>query len=119
MSQAVLEREVPTMVITWPEDLLRRIQGMARRRGVEADTLVVEAVEQYLKQPEGVSETRKKLRELSKRMDTSRDMLETLREVRRKASETIKAHQDWFDLVAAGGATRKWRSLEKNVDPLQ
>ncbi len=93
MSQAVLEREVPTMVITWPENLLRQIEGMARHRGIEADTLVVEAVEQYLKQPEGVSEARRKLRELSKRMDTSRDMLETLRAVRRKASAAIEAHQ--------------------------
>ncbi|MDH7484975.1 MAG: CopG family transcriptional regulator [Anaerolineae bacterium] len=118
MSQAVLEMEAPTMVITWPRDLLRQIESMARRRGVEADALVVEAVEQYLKQPEEVSKARTKLRELLKHMDTSEDMLETLREVRQKASETIEAHQDWFDVVAAGGATRKWHSPENKTEPM-
>ncbi len=36
------------MVIAWPKGLLRRIQDMARRQGIEVEELVVETVDRYL-----------------------------------------------------------------------
>lgn len=55
-----------------------------------------------LPKPEEItSETRRRLRGFAERMDHSKDMLTTLREVREEAWRAIEANQVWVDQVMA------------------
>lgn len=96
MSQVVLEMEAFTMVITWPRGLLNRIQDMARRRGIEAEELVVETVDRYLQTPAAeASSARQELREALYRAGQPADMMSLLREARQETHDVVQAHEDW------------------------
>lgn len=91
-------------VITLPGPLLQQASEAARQKGIEVDALVIEAVERYLEErrEEPVSEARRKLRELAKRMKPSENFFDGLAEARQQAYDTIMANQEWFDLTAGG-----------------
>ncbi|MBC8450259.1 MAG: hypothetical protein H8D78_21205 [Chloroflexi bacterium] len=96
MSPAVLEMEASTMVITWPKELLNRIQDIARRRSIEAEELVVETVDRHLQTPGAeASSARQELREALSRIGQPVDMMSLLREVRQEAYDVVQAHEDW------------------------
>jgi hypothetical protein len=71
-------------VITLPEPLLQQASATARQKGIEVDALVVEAVERYLEEQreEPISEARRKLHELAKRMKPSKNFFDGLAEAR-------------------------------------
>jgi len=94
MSQAVLE--TPTMVITWPRDLLRQIESMAQRRGIKAEELVVETMDRYLQTSAAeASPARQELREVLYRAGQPVDMMSLLCESRQETYNVIEAHEDW------------------------
>jgi len=99
-------------VITLPEPLLQQVSETARQKGIEVDALVIEAVERYLEEQreEPVSEARRKLRELTKRMKPSENFFNGLAEARQQAYDTIMANQEWFNLPA--GETTDREALE-------
>lgn len=99
-------------VITLPESLLQQASETARQKGIEVDALVIEAVKRYLEEQreEPISEARRKLRELTKRMKPSENFFDGLAEARHQAYDTIMANQEWFNLTA--GETTEQESLE-------
>jgi uncharacterized coiled-coil protein SlyX len=99
-------------VITLPEPLLQQASETAHQRGIEVDALVIEAVERYLveQREEPISEARRKLRELTKRMKPSENFFDGLAEARQQAYDTIMANLEWFNLTA--GETADWEALE-------
>ena len=105
-------------VITLPEPLLQQASETARRKGIEVNALVIEAVERYLEEQrkEPILEVRKELRRLLRHKKKTVDFMEEVHQARAWAREVEEANQGWIDLVTSQSTECGRVTAEKNGD---
>lgn len=99
--------------ITLPEALTKQVEIAAHQKGLEADELVIEAVERYLAQEPlpATVETRQRLWQLLKHKEETGDFMTAVHKAKAQAYELIEANEDWIDAVTSG-STRGSRERE-------
>ncbi len=90
--------------ITLPEALTKQVKIAAHQKGLEADELVIEAVEQYLAQEPlpTAAKARQRLWQLLKHKKETGDFMTAVHEAKAQAYELVEANQDWIDATASG-----------------
>ncbi len=91
------------MVIRLSSAMVKRVERVAKARGVKPSKLVEDALKEYLapKQPDEISEARRQLNELLKHKKKTGDFDAAVERAKRRAGELYEANADWIERVSA------------------
>ncbi len=93
------------MVIRLSSAMVKRVERVAKARGVKPSKLVEDALKEYLapKQPDEISEARRQLNELLKHKKKTVDFDAAVHAAKRYAGKLLEDNADWIEHVTIYG----------------